>query len=65
MSEQKKERWRELCELAAVEQDPQKLHELVKEIIRVLEAKEQPSQHASSRIDSTTHAAGQLDQTQR
>ena len=65
MSEQKKERWRELCELAAVEQDPQKLHELVKEIIRALEAKEQPSQHASSRNDSTTHAAGQLDQTQR
>jgi hypothetical protein len=65
MSEQKKEPWRELCELAAVEQDQQKLHELVKEIIRALEAREQPSQHASSRNDSTTHAAGQLDQTQR
>src|ERR1700680_4262062 len=34
MSEQKQERWRELCELAAVEQDPKKLLELVKEVIR-------------------------------
>jgi hypothetical protein len=40
MSEQEKELWRELCEQAAVEQDPQKLHALVGEIIRVLEAKE-------------------------
>jgi hypothetical protein len=58
MSEQNKERWRELCELAAVEPDPQKLHELVKEIIRVLEAKKQGSQQPSSNIDSTTQTAG-------
>ena len=58
MGEQKKERWRERCELAAVEQDPQKLHELVREIIRVLEAKEQRSQQPSSSTDSTTQTAG-------
>ena len=65
MSEHKKERWRELCELAAVEQDPQRLHELVREIIRVLEAKEQRSPQASSSTDSVTQAAGQLESTQR
>ena len=36
-----KERWMELCELAANEQDSQKLLELVKEINRLLEEKEQ------------------------
>jgi hypothetical protein len=65
MSEQKKELWRELCEQAAGEQDPQKLHELVREIIRVLEAKEQRSQQPRSSTDSTTQTAGQLDSTQR
>ena len=65
MSEQKKERWRELCELAAVEQDPQKLHELVREVIRVLEATEQRSRQPSSSTDSTTETAGQLESTQR
>jgi hypothetical protein len=65
MNEQKKERWRELCELAAVEQAPQKLHELVREIIRVLEAKEQRSQQPSSSTDSTTQTAGRLESTQR
>jgi hypothetical protein len=34
-----KERWQELCEQAAVEQDSKKLNELVKEIIRLLEEK--------------------------
>jgi hypothetical protein len=33
----KPERWRELCAQAAVEQDPEKLMELVKEITRLLE----------------------------
>jgi hypothetical protein len=65
MSEQKKERWRELCELAAVEQDPQRLHELVREIIRILEAKEQRSQQPRSSTDSMTQTAGQLESTQR
>jgi hypothetical protein len=35
-----KERWRVLCEQAAVEQDPEKLHKLVTEINRLLEEKE-------------------------
>ena len=35
-----KERWKVLCEQAAVEQDPKKLHELIREINELLEAKE-------------------------
>ena len=35
-----KERWRELCERASKEQDPKKLHELVKEIDQLLKEKE-------------------------
>jgi hypothetical protein len=44
------ERWRKLCEQAAIEQDPKKLLELAEEINRLLEAKEQrlKNQHASS-----------------
>ena len=38
--QEKTERWKHLCELAAVEQDPNRLTELVKEIIALLEAKE-------------------------
>jgi hypothetical protein len=34
-----KERWRELCEQASVEQDPDKLLELVREINQLLEEK--------------------------
>jgi len=33
------ERWRELCEQAAIEQDPKKLVELTTEIYRLLEEK--------------------------
>jgi hypothetical protein len=39
--QEKTERWMELCAQAAVEQDPEKLLALVKEINRLLEAKEQ------------------------
>jgi hypothetical protein len=35
------ERWRELCQEAAVEQDAQKLLKLISEINKLLEAKEQ------------------------
>jgi hypothetical protein len=35
-----KERWRELCALAAVEQDPQKLIELAQQVNDLLEEKE-------------------------
>ncbi len=34
------ERWKELCALAAIEQDPQKLIELTAEINRLLEQKQ-------------------------
>jgi hypothetical protein len=36
---EEKERWVELCEQAAVEQDPQRLVELVREIIQLFEEK--------------------------
>jgi len=36
-----REKWMQLCEQAAIEQDPEKLLELVAEINRLLEAKEQ------------------------
>jgi hypothetical protein len=35
------ERWRKLCEQAAEEQDPKKLMELIEEINRLLESKEE------------------------
>jgi hypothetical protein len=41
MQGERKERWRELCEQAAVEQDPTRLLELTREINRLLEEKEQ------------------------
>ena len=41
MQGQQKERWKELCELAAQEQNPERLMELVAEIDRLLEQKEQ------------------------
>ncbi len=40
MQGETKERWLELCEQAAVEQDPQRLMALVKEICELLEEKE-------------------------
>jgi hypothetical protein len=40
MQGQKKERWLELCEQVADEQDPKKVMELVKELNDLLEAKE-------------------------
>ena len=33
----KTERWKELCALAAVEQDPKRLLEMVQEILRLLD----------------------------
>jgi len=41
MQGQQKERWKEFCELAAQEQNPERLMELVAEINRLLEEKEQ------------------------
>ena len=39
MDEKTKESWRELCEQAAKEQDPEKLMQLVAEIDRLLQEK--------------------------
>jgi hypothetical protein len=39
--QENKERWKRLCELASVEQDPDKLLELVREINRLFEEKQQ------------------------
>ena len=41
MKGEAKERWMRLCEQAALEQDPEKLMQLVGEINRLLEEKEQ------------------------
>ena len=41
MREEKRERWMQLCQEAAQEQDPKKLMVLVREISRLLEEKEQ------------------------
>ena len=41
------ERWRKLCEQAAIEQDPQKLLQLIEEIDRLLEVKEERLQQAA------------------
>ena len=38
--QEQRERWLQLCEQAATEQDPEKLMELIAEINRLLEAKE-------------------------
>jgi hypothetical protein len=38
---EKRERWEQLCKQAADEQDPEKLMELVNEINRLLDEKEQ------------------------
>lgn len=37
---EKAERWRQLAAQAQTEQDPKKFHELVKELIKLLEEKE-------------------------
>jgi len=49
-----KERWLELCALAAVEQDHTKLMELVAEIAALLEAKEQRLKAKTSITPSPT-----------
>ena len=51
MRGQTEERWRELCELARVEQDPERLMVLVREITRLLEEKQA---RLSGRHDSSS-----------
>jgi hypothetical protein len=42
MQVENKERWMNLCELAAVEQDPKRLSKLVNDICELLEAQQHP-----------------------
>ena len=49
-----RERWMQLCEQAANEQDPEKLMELVAEINRLLEAKDRRLKGDSSATESTS-----------
>ena len=54
MKGEKLEQWRQLCELAAIEQDPQRLLALVKEINRLLEEKEQRLKQVQQSAGSNT-----------
>jgi hypothetical protein len=54
MQEKVKERWMELCEMAATEQDYQKLLKLAEEINRLLDEKEQQLKSKGRREESTT-----------
>jgi hypothetical protein len=49
MKGQTRERWQELCEQAANEQDPTKMLEIIKEINRLLDEKEHRLQAATNR----------------
>ena len=49
-----RERWHNLCEQAAIEQDPERLLELIKEINQLLEEKEQ---RLKQERHVTTHGA--------
>jgi hypothetical protein len=52
MRDENRERWMELCELAAEEQNPQKLTELVYEIHCLLRQKESQVQSARNTRDA-------------
>lgn len=52
MQGERGERWRKLCEQAAVEQDPDKLLQLTKEIVQLLEEKEQRLQRQRGKINA-------------
>jgi hypothetical protein len=54
MQEQTIERWRQLCALAVEERDLDKVLEIVKEINRLLEEKEQRLKKARSYTNSQT-----------
>jgi hypothetical protein len=51
MNSDGKERWKELCGQAAIEQDPTKLLVLTNEIIRLLEEKEARSNPSPTRAN--------------
>ena len=61
MQGETRDRWQKLCEQAAVEQDPEKLLELAREISALLDEKEQRLHHAKTvklpNAGSDDHAA--------
>jgi hypothetical protein len=54
---EKREIWMHLCEQAAVEQDPDKLMDLIKQINQLLEEKERRLKSESSFSDTDGHKA--------
>jgi hypothetical protein len=54
---EKREIWMHLCEQAAVEQDPDKLMDLIKQINQLLEEKERRLKAESSFSDTDSHKA--------
>lgn len=59
MKGEKREIWMHLCEQAAVEQDPDKLMDLIKEINQLLEEKERRLKGESSFSENRHKAADQ------
>lgn len=55
MKGEKREIWMHLCEQAAVEQDPDKLLDLIRQINQILEEKERRLKAASSFSDHVDH----------
>jgi hypothetical protein len=49
----KEPHWMELCQQASVEQDPEKLMELVREITRLLDEKETRLRQAHAELEDT------------
>ncbi|HZP61875.1 MAG TPA: hypothetical protein VFB28_00560 [Terriglobales bacterium] len=59
MKEETRERWRQLCEQAAVEEDPERLLTLITEINRLLQEKEGRlrRQHAPAKSGASDETA--------
>ena len=54
MTEQPEERWKELARQAAGEKDPQKLEQLVREINRLIDAKQNSNGHKIHQMNDLT-----------
>ena len=57
MVEVRKEKWRELCELASKEQDPEELLRLTREINRLLTDQERNQSRGSADAESSRKAS--------
>ena len=54
----KNQRWRELCALAAVEQDPQKLMELVAQIVGLFDEEQAKNRPQFGRASGDAESSG-------